>query len=319
MGSAPVPLESYLAAVAEQSLQQSTLDVNKLRATFRELRLNATLLSQLGQAINDGRGLFLYGPPGNGKTSLSELVVSAYGEFIWIPRTITIDGELVRLFDPRSHEAVATPQLEEYPLRSAVDSHSPADDCGRWRVDDEPARPAVQPRHRHQRSLGPDARQRRGAGDRRLRPATDADVGTTQSPDRADGEESRLSESLQRPAGLRAVRHAAGVLDQPRTERPGGRSVSAAHSLQDRSERPKREEFVTLFQELAAKADCQCDLATIHYLLDTHYQPVNRPLRFCHPRDLLRQVRNYCEFHKQELAATSETLDIAVRNYFAGL
>ncbi len=82
---------------------------------------------------------------------------------------------------------------------------------------------------------------------------------------------------------------------------------------------PTREEFVTLFQELATKAGCQCEQAAVHYLLDTHYQATKRPLRFCHPRDLLRQIRNYCEFHKQPLAVSNETLDVAVRNYFAGL
>jgi hypothetical protein len=82
---------------------------------------------------------------------------------------------------------------------------------------------------------------------------------------------------------------------------------------------PTSEEFITLFQELAQKGGCHCDASSLQYLLDTHYTRVNRPLRFCHPRDLLRQIRNYCEFHKHALAVTQETLDVAVRNYFAGL
>ena len=112
-GAAPVPLDAYMEAISKQSLQQSELTMEKLACAFSDLRLSELLLSQLGQAINDGRGLFLYGPPGNGKTSIAELVVSAFGEYLWIPRTITIDGELVRLFDPRSHEAVELPQLED--------------------------------------------------------------------------------------------------------------------------------------------------------------------------------------------------------------
>jgi predicted ATPase with chaperone activity len=319
VGSAPVPLEAYLAAVAKQSLQQSTLDVNKLRTAFRELRLSTILLSQLGQAINDGRGLFLYGPPGNGKTSLSELVVSAYGEFIWIPRTITIDGELVRLYDPRSHEAVDAPQLQNI-------RHD-----RRWILI---RRPTI--------VVGGELTM--SQLDLQFNPTTGISEASVQM--RANGgalviddfgrQRMPTSELLNRLIVPMEKNHDYLNLSS-------GRQVSVPFDLllvfstnlepsdlvdeaflrripyKIEVNGPTRDEFVILFQELATKADCQCELSAIHYLLETHYQPVNRPLRFCHPRDLLRQVRNYCEFHKQPLSATNETLDVAVRNYFAGL
>jgi hypothetical protein len=57
----------------------------------------------------------------------------------------------------------------------------------------------------------------------------------------------------------------------------------------------------------------------VEYLIEHHYRTHHRPLRYCHPRDLLRQVRNYCEFLGKPLSVTRETLDVAVSNYFAGL
>jgi hypothetical protein len=62
----------------------------------------------LGPAINSGRGLFLYGAPGNGKTSIAERVTRAFGQYLWIPRAIGVDGEIIRMFDPSNHEE--TPQ-----------------------------------------------------------------------------------------------------------------------------------------------------------------------------------------------------------------
>jgi predicted ATPase with chaperone activity len=65
--------------------------------------LNEKMFSRLGPAINSGRGLFLYGAPGNGKTSIAERVTAAFGNYVWIPRAIGVDGEIIRLFDPVNH------------------------------------------------------------------------------------------------------------------------------------------------------------------------------------------------------------------------
>ena len=58
------------------------------------------MFGRLGRAITSGRGLFLHGPPGNGKTSIAERITAAYGTSIWIPRAISVWGEIIRLFDP---------------------------------------------------------------------------------------------------------------------------------------------------------------------------------------------------------------------------
>ena len=57
--------------------------------------------------------------------------------------------------------------------------------------------------------------------------------------------------------------------------------------------------------------------AAVDYLVDTHYKKASRPFRFCHPRDLLLQVRNYCQYQNCPAAMTNEHFDRAVENYFA--
>ncbi len=54
--------------------------------------------------MNSGRGLFLFGAAGNGKTSIAERVTRAFGQEIWIPRAIGVDGEIMRVYDPIGHE-----------------------------------------------------------------------------------------------------------------------------------------------------------------------------------------------------------------------
>ena len=55
----------------------------------------------------------------------------------------------------------------------------------------------------------------------------------------------------------------------------------------------------------------------IDYLIETHYRKAGRSFRFCQPRDLLLQVRNYCSFHNRPPELTNEHFDLAVENYFA--
>ena len=105
-GAAPVPLEDYLGAMAAQSIAGQVATEADLRAAFSDLLINEAMFERLGPAVNSGRGMFLFGEPGNGKTSIAERITRAFGTTIWIPRAITVDGDILRLFDPGVHEEV---------------------------------------------------------------------------------------------------------------------------------------------------------------------------------------------------------------------
>ena len=68
---------------------------------------------------------------------------------------------------------------------------------------------------------------------------------------------------------------------------------------------------------LAKKIGFQCEPSVVDHLIQTHYLPVNRPFRFCQPRDLLRQVENLCTLHCLPMVVTREAIDQAVSNYFS--
>ena len=78
-------------------------------------------------------------------------------------------------------------------------------------------------------------------------------------------------------------------------------------------------EFRELLGASAAAFGFPPNDAAVNHLIDTHYRAANRPFRFCQPRDLLLQVRYYCEVHRQPLQLTAEAFDIAVENYFSVL
>ena len=87
-GAAPVNLTDYAAAVAAQSIHRLKVQPADVRKAFSDLTLSDGMLQRVGRAVRSGKGLFLYGSPGNGKTCIAERITKAYGLSIWIPRAL---------------------------------------------------------------------------------------------------------------------------------------------------------------------------------------------------------------------------------------
>ena len=80
---------------------------------------------------------------------------------------------------------------------------------------------------------------------------------------------------------------------------------------------PTEDEFVKLFGIMCPKMEFEFSAEPVQYLVDKHYKSVNRPFRCCQPRDLLLQIRNFCNYHEHKLELTPEYFDFACENYFA--
>jgi hypothetical protein len=79
---------------------------------------------------------------------------------------------------------------------------------------------------------------------------------------------------------------------------------------------PDEAEFHRLFESYAAAVDCLYQRESVEHLLARHYRPLERPLRRCHPRDLLMQVQNYCNYNDLPLQMRPEYFDLVVEDYF---
>jgi hypothetical protein len=102
-GPAPVPIHEYHRATRAQAANL-LLTREVLRAAFSDLVLTDALLNQLGPAIVSQKALFLYGPTGNGKTSIAERLQRVFDDEILIPYAIEIDGQIIMVYDPVVHE-----------------------------------------------------------------------------------------------------------------------------------------------------------------------------------------------------------------------
>jgi hypothetical protein len=320
-GAAPVALKDYINGVRAQSLATQQPTPEDLQRAFDGLLLSPRMLNRLGPAMNSGRGLFLYGAPGNGKTSIAERVTRAFGRYIWIPRAIGVDGEIVRLFDPVNHEEAPLPPGDGLWDQRKIDK--------RWvRI----RRPTII------------------AGGELTMSALEVTINTSTGISEAplqlksncgtlvidDFGRQRMStvELLNRWIVPLEMRY--DFLNLPNGKKiqvPFDQLIVFSTNLEPRELvdeaflrripykievlDPSEQEFRDLLKITAEKMSFEYRQEPVDYLIREHYKKQNRSFRFCQPRDLLLQVRNFCAFRKRPLELTNEYFDLAVENYFA--
>ncbi|MBF9043268.1 ATPase [Rhodobacterales bacterium HKCCE4037] len=119
-GAMPVPLEHYKVQVKRQSIRDIKLTRDMLEASMGHLILPDGLIDQLGPAVGSGRSVLMYGPPGNGKSSIAEGIRAAMGDNIYVPHALAYAGQVITVFDPIVHTPVmASETPEQTSLRRA--------------------------------------------------------------------------------------------------------------------------------------------------------------------------------------------------------
>ncbi len=111
-GAMPVPLKAYEEQMAKQSIRNIKITRNALLGSMGHLILPDELLSHLGPAVTSGRSILLYGPPGNGKSSISHGIRDAIGDRIYVPRAVEYSNQVITVYDPIVHSK-ATEQSDD--------------------------------------------------------------------------------------------------------------------------------------------------------------------------------------------------------------
>jgi predicted ATPase with chaperone activity len=133
LGPAPVPLEVYNKAILLQTANERRVTPLEVKTAISQLILPDYFHRRIGPAINAGTSLFLYGPPGNGKTTIAECIAKllAGSDPIWLPYTLTIAGQVVQVIDPLVHIPVTPEKGQTSPLLRIADK--------RWGLFNRPA------------------------------------------------------------------------------------------------------------------------------------------------------------------------------------
>ncbi|WP_456385695.1 ATPase [Profundibacter sp.] len=104
-GAMPVPLDVYKEQVKRQSIRNIQITREQLTGAMGHLILPDDLIDQLGPAVGSGRSVLMYGPPGNGKSAISNGIRDALGDKIYVPRALEYAGQVITVYDPIVHSA----------------------------------------------------------------------------------------------------------------------------------------------------------------------------------------------------------------------
>ena len=109
VGPTPVPLAVYCRQIGRQPIAHEQIDQDQINRAFSGLVVNKELVTKLGPAVNSGRSILLFGPPGNGKTSVASRLGGLLKDVIYIPHAFEVDGQIIKLFDPEFHKPIGRP------------------------------------------------------------------------------------------------------------------------------------------------------------------------------------------------------------------
>ena len=320
-GSAPVDLRDYIASVKEQSLHFQNPSQADLEAAFEDLLINQKMFNRLGPAINSGRGMFLFGFPGNGKTSIAERVTQCFGRYIYIPRAIGVDGEIIRMFDPNHHEEAPEEENQSLLQESRIDA--------RWvRI----KRPTIivggeltmeqlelQLNKNNGTVEGP-VQLKSNCGTLVIDDFGRQKMSTDELLNRWIVPLEKRYDFLNLPSGKsfqvpfdQLIIFSTNLEPKDLVDDAFLRRIPYKIEVLD----PTEEEFTELFKIMCPIMGFEFDQASIQYVIDQHYKPVDRPFRCCQPRDLLLQIKNYCLYNREDMVLNNEKFDFAVDIYFA--
>ena len=322
VGVAPVPLSQYRAYLdAYRKAASQKVTRARVREAFSHLVLSEKVLDQIGPATAAGHSMFVYGPPGNGKTVIAQAIRNLMGGEIAIPHAVEVEGQIVRVFNPVNHEPVASADTGSSLMLS--DRHD-----GRWirckrpvvMVGGELTLKALE--LAYSPSMGfytaPVQMVANGGvlviddfGRQRCAPGDLLNRWIVPLESRIDFLTLQTGHKFDIPF-LVFVVFATNISPRDLVDEAFLRRIH----YKVYAESPSAADFRLIFERCCREQRITYDQATVDQLLEEYFRPRGTSLRGCMPRDLINQALAHAEYVGAPRELTYELLEAACDGYF---
>jgi hypothetical protein len=325
LGPAPVPFDDYVESVAAQTVRKFVVTRRTIESAFKDMIVTPEVFNDIGPAINSAASIFLFGPPGNGKTSIAERVTRLMGEDIYIPFALEVSGQIIKLFDPVVHQPVEDPQAETAGVESILKTVGGDDRYVKIRrptivVGGELTLPMLDLKYN---AIGkyyeaPLQMKANGGifviddfGRQQMRPMDLLNRWIVPLEKKYDYLTTATGTKIEVPFDQLLI-FSTNLDPMELADEAFLRRIKFKIEIHDPSELQWRQ----IWQLVARVRNIECDELGIDYIMEKWMRPFGRKLRMCQPRDILDQMISIAKYNMERVTFSPDLIDAACSTYF---
>lgn len=326
-GPAPVPFEEYVESVQLQTMKNLVVTRRTIQKAFADLIISPAVFNEIGPAINSAQSIFLFGYPGNGKTSVAERITRLMGDAIYIPFAVEVNGQVIKLYDPTVHEIDIGDNQDKRGMSLNSLLNVPTWDKRYVRIKrptivtgGELTMPMLDLKYN---SIGRfyEAPVHMKAncgifmiddfGRQQVRPMDLLNRWIVPLEKKYDYLTTGTGTKIEIPFDLLLI-FSTNLDPNQLADEAFLRRIKFKIEIRDPDERQWRE----IWKLVCRSRQVEYDDNGIDYLVEKWYRPTSRPFRMCQPRDILDQMINIAKYNMERVTFSPDLIDAGCASYF---
>lgn len=323
-GPCPVPFDDYVESVAAQTIRNLVVTRRSIHKAFQDLVITPEVFNEIGPAINSAASIFLFGFPGNGKTSIAERITRLMGDDIYVPYAVEANGAIIKVFDPIVHtrvEAVADDRPDSVFLKTAAaDERYARIKRPTIVTGGELTMPMLDLKYNPVGKFYEAPLQMKANGGifmiddfgrQQVRAMDLLNRWIVPLEKRYDYLSTVTGTKIEVPFDELLI-FSTNLDPNQLADEAFLRRIKFKIEVRDPSEHQWRQ----IWRLVCKSRKVDYEDAGIDYLVEKWYKPTNRPLRMCQPRDILDQMISIAKYNMEKVSFTPDLIDAGCATYF---